>query len=529
MSKQGFLYGTLVLVGAGFITKVLGFIYRIALSRIIGDEGMGLFQMAFPILIFTIVITTAGLPVAISKLVSEAEAKNEEYRIRSILIVSILIVIITSVVITSGVLLAAPIIASTLLTDERAIYSLLAIAPMIPIIAISSIFRGYFQGRQHMSPYATSMIIEQFIRIFTVLLLAQYLLPIGIEYAAAGAMIGMVIGEFAGMMFLIYSFKKDPKRPSLHFSAKKEKKEKSKGFLRRFGSTTRDLLGIAIPVSASRTVGSLSYAIEPIVVSQSLAMAGIATATATALYGRLEGMALPLVFFPSFFAYSISVSLVPAISEAAAQKNIQLVEYRFQQAFRLALIVCSPCSLMMFVMAEPLSVLLYHQAEVARLMQIIAPFAIFAYLQGPFASVLQGLDQARVAMRNSIIGAIVKTGLIFVLASRPELGIDGVALAINCGMIIVTVLHFIAIAKIIPFTLRVQELLKLGIAIIITGLVAKQLLLQEQIPLLSRTMLTTIGSVTVYLICMFVLSLIRKDDVSRIPYVGKWMSNILPR
>jgi stage V sporulation protein B len=161
LGKQSFLYGTLVLVGAGFITKVLGFVYRIALSRIIGDEGMGLFQMAFPILIFTIVVTTAGLPVAISKLVSEAEVRKEEYRIRSILWIASFIVILTSIFITGLILLGAPFIADTLLTDQRAIYSLLSMAPIIPIIGISSILRGYFQGRQNMSPYAISTIIEQ--------------------------------------------------------------------------------------------------------------------------------------------------------------------------------------------------------------------------------------------------------------------------------------------------------------------------------------------------------------------------------
>lgn len=530
MSKQSFLYGTLVLVGAGLITKVLGFIYRIALSRIIGDEGMGLFQMAFPILIFTIVITTAGLPVAISKLVSEAEAKNEEYRIRSILIVSIFIVIITSVLFTSLVLLGAPVIANMLLTDERAIYSLLGIAPIIPIIAISSIFRGYFQGRQNMSPYAISTIIEQLVRIFTVLILAQYLLPYGIEFAAAGAMIGMVIGEFAGMMFLVYSFKKDPLRPNLRFAIKHQSASAQKASIfRRFRDTFRDLLRIALPVTTSRIVGSFAYALEPIVVAQSLAIAGIATATSTALYGQLVGMAIPLVFFPAFITYAQSVSLVPAISEAAAQKNERLVEYRLQQTIRLSLIVGAPCTLLMFVLAEPLSVLLYRQPDVSRLIQIMAPFAFLHYLQGPLSSVLQGLDYAQVSMRNSIIGAVIKTVLIFLLASRPELGIDGVALAINCGIVIVTTLHFISVMKIVPFTIQLKDLVKLGVAVTVMGLVARHFLLQEQMALLAKTLLALFSSLGIYLICLLFLTLIRKEEVGRIPYIGKWMSRLLPR
>ncbi|MFS8512465.1 MAG: oligosaccharide flippase family protein, partial [Planifilum fulgidum] len=129
MTKQSFLRGTLILVGAGFVTKVLGFVYRIVLSRIIGDEGMGLFQMAYPILLFAITLTTAGLPVAISKLVSEAEATGDERRIRNLLIVSTVIVTITGFLFTALTILLAPVIANTLLTDDRAVYPLLGIAP----------------------------------------------------------------------------------------------------------------------------------------------------------------------------------------------------------------------------------------------------------------------------------------------------------------------------------------------------------------------------------------------------------------
>ncbi|MGA8941415.1 MAG: stage V sporulation protein B [Thermoactinomyces sp.] len=520
--RKGFLYGTFVLVSAGFITKILGFIYRIALSRIIGDEGIGLFQMAFPILTFTIVITTAGLPVAISKLVSEAQAKKQEEKIRSILLVSIFIVIITSIVITGAVLLAAPWIAKVLLTDERAIYALLGIAPIIPVIAISSIFRGYFQGRQNMSPYAFSTIIEQSVRIFTVLLLARFLLPYGVEFAAAGAMIGMVIGEFAGMMFLLYSFKKDPLRPGL------SRKFHMPGW-KPFQQTFRDLMRLAVPVTASRLVGSFSYAIEPIIVAQSLAMAGFATATATALYGQLEGMAVPLTFFPSFITYALSVSLVPAISEAAARNKPRLIEHRLQQAIRMSFIVTAPCALLLYLLAEPLSILLYRQDEVARLIRIMAPFTMIHALQGPFASVLQGLDKAQAPMRNSIFGAIFKTILILLLASRPELGIDGVALAINCGILIVTTLHFIDIIRLIPFHLKLKEWGKLLLTIIITAMACHYGSLNESASLLTRTLTQTGFALAAYAVCLIVFSLVRKNDVYHIPYIGKWLSYLLPK
>lgn len=532
MRKQSFLAGTFILVGAGFLTKILGFIYRIALSRLIGDEGMGLFQLAFPILIFAVVITSAGIPVAISKLVSEAAAKDEEHKIPHILIVAGIIVGITSTIVTILVFVFAPVLAKTLLTDSRTIYALMGITPIIPVIAISSIFRGYFQGRQNMSPYALSQIIEQVVRIFTVLMLAQYLLPYGVEYAASGAMIGMVIGEFTGMLYLYYRYRKDPKRPILReiWKKRKEAQQKDKKSLfQRLRSTIKDFSRIAVPVTLSRTIGSLSYAVEPIVVSQSLAIAGIAVATSTALYGQLEGMAIPLVFFPAFITYALTVSLVPAISEAAAKNKTSLVERRLQQAIRLSLIIGAPCTVLVYVLAEPLSLLLYHQPDVGKMIQIMAPISLFHYLQGPFAAVLQGLDKANIAMRNSIIGAIIKIIFIWVLSSQPSIGIMGVAMAINIGILVVTFLHFISITKLIPYTIHLRELIKLGISVTGMGTVCYYLGLQSHSPLLQRVLLTILCGFGIYLLSLILFSLIRKEDVSRLPYVGSWMARFLPR
>jgi stage V sporulation protein B len=527
LTKQSFLRGTLILVGAGFVTKVLGFVYRIVLSRIIGDEGMGLFQMAYPILLFAITLTTAGLPVAISKLVSEAEATGDERRIRNLLIVSTVIVTITGFLFTALTILLAPVIANTLLTDERAVYPLLGIAPIIPIVAVASIFRGYFQGRQRMSPYAFSQIIEQIIRIFTVLILAQVLLPYGVEYASAGAMVGIICGEFAGLMMLIRSYRKDPKRPVLKLRGRIAREKAA--LFRRFESTLHPLLRISVPVTASRLFGSLAYAVEPIVVSQSLALAGIGTATATALYGQLEGMAFPLIAFPSFITYALSVSLVPAVSEAAARRMNLLVEHRLNQAIRLSLIVGAPCAALMYVLAEPLSLLLYNEAGVARMMKILAPFAIFLYLQGPLASVLQGLDRAKESMRNSIFGTVIKTGLIFALASHPRLGIDGVALAINCGVIIVTVLHFLTILRIVPFAIHLREWVKLGMAVVWMGAVVHWIYAFHDAPMLPRVLTALTVGGGVYLASLLFLSLIRKEDAVRLPVIGEWLAKLLPR
>ena len=159
---------------------------------------------------------------------------------------------------------------------------------------------------------------------------------------------------------------------------------------------------------------------------------------------------------------------------------------------------------------------------------IIAPVSLIHYLQGPFASVLQGLDKANIAMRNSIIGAVIKIPLIFLLASQPALGIDGVAITVNIGIILVTGLHFMSILKYVPITIHLKPISQLTFSVLTMGAVAFYLSNQEGTPLLQKVLLTTISSFGVYFICLLVFRLIRKGDVIRIPHIGKWMAKVLP-
>ena len=217
MSKQTFLQGTLFLIMAGLITRLLGFINRIVVARLMGEEGIGLYNMALPTLFLVYTLSQFGLPIAISKRVAEAEARNDTKKIKKILIVSLLITGTLSIFFTIAMVIAAPIIATRFLTDERTLYPLLAITPMVPISAISSVIRGYFQGRQNMKPQSYAQVIEQIIRISCVAFFIKLLLPYGIEFAASGAMISVIIGELISLLFMMRLFRRH-KRITLHHS-----------------------------------------------------------------------------------------------------------------------------------------------------------------------------------------------------------------------------------------------------------------------------------------------------------------------
>lgn len=521
MSKQTFLKGTLILILAGFITRVLGFINRIVIARFIGEEGVGLYMMAVPTLVLVITITQLGLPVAISKLVAEAEAKGDHRKVKKIMVVSLSITGLLSLLFTPAMILSAPYLANNLFTDNRILLPLLAIAPVVPIVAISSVIRGYFQGKQNMSPAAVSQVLEQVVRISLVAICTSAFLQYGIEYAAAGAMISAVVGELISLIYLATMFK-----------VKKKIKIRRKFFksVKNGKDTFSQLMGIALPTTGSRLIGSISWFFEPIVVANSLLIAGVATSLATKQYGGLTGYALPLLSLPSFITFSLSTALVPAISEAMAQNKLKLVEHRLQQALRLSIVSGGLSCVLLYVFAEPLMLVMYGSTQSAIFVQVMAPFFIFQYFQGPLQAVLQALDLARAAMINSLIGSTVKTALIFVLATRPSLGIMGAALAIVIGIMLVTMLHFATVIKVVPFTIHIRDYLKSGLTMLASGVAGylcyENVLIDESLSI--RLIFSLLITSLLYCILLFLLKLVEKDEVNRIPYIGKHLVKFIP-
>ncbi|MED4079431.1 stage V sporulation protein B [Halalkalibacterium halodurans] len=521
MSKQTFLKGTFILIIAGLITRFLGFVNRIVVARIMGAEGVGLYVMAVPTLLLVITITQFGLPVAISKLVAEADALNDRSRIKRILVVSTTITLTLSIVFTTAMILLAPMIASTLLTDSRAYWPLVAISPIVPIVALSSVMRGYFQGLQNMKPTAYSQVIEQVVRITFVALLTSAFLPLGVEYAAAGAMISVVLGELASLLYMIVMFKR---KKSFRI------RQKFFAYLGEGKKTFVDLMAISLPTTGSRLVGSVSYFFEPIVVAQSLAIAGVATAVATQQYGQLAGFVIPLLTLPTFITYSLSVSLVPAISEAAAKKRYPLIHHRLGQSLRLAMLSGGISVVVLYVFAEPVMALMYDAPEAAVFIKVMAPFTIFLYFQGPLQSTLQALNLAKAAMMNSFYGAIVKIAAIFALATRPELGIMGAALAIVIGILLVTTLHFASVVKTISLTVNIIFIAKasvlLGASVVFSSLVHRYAF--SDWPLMIQTLLAIGLTVLCYALLALLLGLVKKEEATRIPLIGSFLSKLIP-
>ncbi|TQS74665.1 stage V sporulation protein B [Ornithinibacillus gellani] len=516
MSKQTFLQGTLILIAAGMITRFLGFVNRMVVARMMGEEGVGLYMMALPTLFLIIALTQFGLPVAISKRVAEAEATNNRRKVKQILVISLVIVMITSIVFTTLMILFSPFIASTLLTDERTALPLIAISPIVPIVAVSSVLRGYFQGKQNMKPQSYSQVIEQVVRIACVALFVKLLLPFGVEYAAAGAMFSVILGEFISLLYMLYQFKqKKTIKIRRNFFA----------YLKSSTQTCKELFSIALPTTGSRMIGSVSYFLEPIIVAQSLALAGVATALATKQYGELTGYALPLLFLPTFITQSLSVALVPSIAEAEAQSNHTLITYRIRQAIRLSFASGAIATVVLILFSVPILQYMYGTSNASSFIMLLAPFFLFLYIQSPLQAALQALDLAKPAMWNSLIGNMIKFAILFFLASNPAFGIMGVAISMAVGVVLVTLMHLFTLKKEVAFQLPAADILKMIILLISTsgiGMILKYSLLPASVDLLPFLFVLIIF-LSIYISLLFILRFISKDELAQLPIFNRWI------
>ncbi|MFF2910524.1 stage V sporulation protein B [Paenibacillus sp. NPDC057934] len=531
LNKQSFIQGTLILLAAGIINRMLGFIPRIVLPRVIGAEGVGLYQLGYPFFILLVTVITGGLPLAVAKMVAEAEGKNRPDKSKQILRTALALSLALGIFFTLVALASASWVSNVLLTDNRVFYTFIAMIPMLCIIAVSAVYRGYFQGRQNMIPSALSSVLESVIRIFAMLWFSWLLLPKGIAFAAAGAMIGVTVGEIAGMFALLWQYyfivRKDrpetgpqPGDNSSIATVPKEAPSEAPAT----GSLLKRLLGISIPVTAGRLVGSASYLLESIITARSLALAGIATAVATAQYGALQGMVIPLLLLPGALTSSLAVSLVPSLSEAAARKDLSMIHKRMHQALRLALVTGAPFAVLMYILAVPLCSLLYGNADTAPMLRLIAPFAVFLYVQAPLQAALQAMDRPGRALVNTLIGALVKILLILLLASQPQYGIYGAIIAIIANSILVTLLHGYSVISLISLSLRIRDLFKIAAAMIIMG--AGTQFAYTSIPVAGAQWIQFIFAATVglliYLAICLLSGLVSVRDMDRLPFIKRW-------
>ncbi|MDR2458403.1 MAG: polysaccharide biosynthesis protein [Clostridiales Family XIII bacterium] len=448
-SKKIFIKGAFILAVAGILVKILGAFFRIPLANIIGPEGMAYYQSAYSIYSLLYIVATLGLPVAISKLISEKIASGDYFGARRTFRLAVSVFFIVGIVLFLLSFIFARNIVAMYKDVDGAIYGIRVLSFSFLFITVNTIFRGYFQGLQNMKPTALSQIIEQLARVLFGLFLAFLYLKKGAEFATAGAVAGTVIGAFFSLLLLaIIYYKKSKSKTEI------EKIKESKGLYDEGKKSliVKNIFAISIPVAVGSIVMPVMNFIDNIIITHRLSFAGFEPEQVRILYGRFSSFVVPIVDMPISVIVAIAISIVPAVAITKKAKNEELFSHNIILSLRITSIFAFPCMFGLIFLANPILTLLYpmqYKEAVASVnilivfSLILVPLALITTLTG----ILQGLSKQLIPVINLAIGAVLKILITYVLTGFPSINVIGACIGTIVAYLVALCLNFYFMIK----------------------------------------------------------------------------------
>lgn len=509
--KKNLVIGALILTAAGVITRILGFVFRIYMSNLIGSEGMGLYQLIIPLYMLAGTLSTSGISVAISKLIAEENAKKQLGNVKKILKASLFLTGTIGGMVGLFLFVNSGYIGTNFLKDPRTILSIRYLAPCIPFMALSSCLRGYFYGIQDVTKPAFAQVLEQFIRIGVVYVIIGYWIPKGLEYACAAAILGITAGEIISCAYVYFAYR-----------ASNKKLQTNKANISVI-SSIGSILTIAVPITASRTVSSILKMAENILIPIQLQLFGLSHHSALSTFGMLKGMVMPLLFFPSALLSSLAVTLVPAVSEANAVNGKRRIHHTVSKALKYTLLVgiCMICIFMSF--SYELGMAIYHDKEVGEMLRMLSFICPFMYIQLIVVGILNGLGEQMVPFINSLFDSLIS--LFFVFFCIPIFGFKAYLLGMAVSSIVVSILNLHKLLSITSIMFDYSNwLVKPILSAIATGLTIHYVGNAYIFPYISvgkGVTLAITALICIYFCCLFILNCITTEDVHWIAHAKK--------
>lgn len=388
-NKNLFIKSTIILILGGIITKILGFIIRIIYTRIVGTEVIGLYSLVMPTYSLLITIATLALPTTISKLIAENKHNNLK-----IISTSTILIMLINVIVVLFMLISARFIANNLLHEERCYLLIISMALTFPIISVSSIIKGYFYGKQNMLPNVISNIIEQLIRGILIYIFVPIIMEKSEILAACSLFLFSFIEELVSIIINMLFLPK-------HIKITKQSIIPDK-------YTLKNILNISIPTVSSRIIGNIGYFFEPIILKNLLLFSGYTNHYILTEYGAYNAYTLTILTVPSFFITAISSSLIPEISKYYLTQKKHLVIKRLKEAIFFSLLIGITYSILLIFFGKFILNILYNTNLGLNYIKILAPIFPLFYIEAILISFLQALDKAKITMRITIIGVIIK-------------------------------------------------------------------------------------------------------------------------
>ncbi len=443
--KKGglFLKQAAILAAAGLLARFLGFLYRPALTSLIGDEGNAIYSAGYYIYTFLLILSSAGLPAAISRMVSERIAIKEYRNAHKVFTVSLLVSSVLGLVSMVVLFLFAKPIAEMVESPES-YYSLLTLAPTLFIVAVMSAYRGYFQGMNTMVPTAVSQVIEQIFNAFFSVYLAWVFIKQGVAMGAAGGTAGTGIGALAGLVIVIFSYMMI--RPTL---LKRMRKEGNNHYAESSGEITKILLGTAIPIIIGTAVFSITNLIDmKMVMSRLLASGAFDRQAAKVLYGQLSGKYVVLTTLPVSISTAMATAAIPSIAASVKLKEKENVKRKMNLSIRLAMIISIPAAVGIGVLGDQILLLLFPDYPAGGiLLKVGAVSIVFLALCQIVTGMLQGIGKVSVPVIGALFGAVTKIILNYVLISNPKINVVGAVISTTGCYLVASVVNMVMLSK----------------------------------------------------------------------------------
>ena len=427
--KERFIKSTIILIIGGGITKILGMVIRICMTRLAGLEGISLYMLVNPTFSLFMTMSQFSLPNSVAKVVAEDKYNNKKLVLGAIpltLVLNVMLIII--------IILAAPFITTYLLKDPRCYLPILAIALVLPFDAISSVIRGYFFGKQKMLPHVLSNILEQIVRLILILWITPSLMKTSVTNAVTWFIMVNVFSESLSITILYFFLPKKIKIEKEDFIPQKEE--------------VKDLLQISIPTTTGRLISSLSYFLEPIILTLCLIKAGYKNEFITTEYGVITGYALPMLALPNFFTGAISSALLPVLTKEYARKNKKELKKKLQLGIFFSLLIGIPVTILLVTIPTLFLKLIYHTSHGANYLRILAPIFLLSYIEAPLGTLLQATNRASKLMVYNLCGVILKTMTLF-LTCFLKIGLYPLVIALSANILLTTLLHLREAKKIL--------------------------------------------------------------------------------
>lgn len=486
-----------MLTVTALVLRTVNISFQVYLSNRLGPEGMGLFQLISSIYFLAIVFSTSGIKFATTRLVAEEMGTGKPAgairAVRNCLAYAVIFSFATMVIIN----LKAEYIGISWLNDQRTVLSLRIFAISLPFIALSSVFSGYFIAvRKVIQTVVVQQYLEQLIKIGTTILFLGILLPRGLEYACAAAVLGASIGEFCSFLLLLWLFRVN--RPEVHSTD-----QVGAHLLSR-------MLHIALPVAFSSYIISVVRTIQHLLIPWGLKKSGESSTAAISTFGVIQGMTMPVIMFPSVLLDSISDLIVPELAECKASRSYNRLNYIVARVFNLGVLLSIGVTWLFWHFSEELGMAIYNNGEAAYFIMMLAPLIPVMYLDNIVDNMLKGLDEQVSSMRYNIITSLINVAMTYLLIPRYAI----------TGFIVTT--YFV---KVLNFGLSLNRLIKVTkLRIDLKGMVKSILciigaigisVILEDFKLINPTLiyLHLLLTAALYIFLLRVFSCITHDDV----------------